>query len=100
MNTNTLKTSSPCRLAMAYVILLLTALVAGVTYAQFAPGCSFSDGRCMYNVQLGHQGQCDKRAVTAGGGDCCDAIQSQVTGLTNDVSTLKSQVSVITHTTK
>ena len=48
----------------------------------------------MYNVQLGHQGQCDKRAVTSGGGDCCDTIQSQVTGLTSDVNTLKSQVSV------
>ena len=79
---------------MAYVIPLLTSLVVGVTCAQFAPGCSFTDGQCMYNVQLGHQGQCDKRAVTSGGGECCDTIQRQVTGLTSDVNTLKSQVSV------
>ena len=81
---------------MASVILLFASLTAGVTCAQFAPGCSFTDGRCMYNVQLGHQGQCDKRAVASGGGECCDAIQSQVTGLSNDVNTLKLQVSVIT----
>ncbi|KAK7089539.1 hypothetical protein V1264_024350 [Littorina saxatilis] len=80
---------------MARVIMLMTSLVVGVTYGQFNPGCSFNDGHCMYNVQLGHAGQCDKRAVTSDGGACCDALNTQVTGLTNDVNTLISQVSYL-----
>lgn len=80
---------------MSFVILLVTSLVAGVTQAQFTPGCSFSAGQCMYNVQLGHQGQCDVARAVTSSGDCCAALQGQVTSLTGDVDTLKSQMATL-----
>jgi hypothetical protein len=39
------------------------------TFAQltFDPGCSFSNGQCIYNVKLGHEGQCDVAGKRAAG---------------------------------
>ena len=38
---------------------LLFSLVATFTNVySFDPGCSFFNGQCVYNVKLGHEGQC------------------------------------------
>ena len=55
-------------MAPAWVlVLVLVGLSAGTVDGQgFDPGCSFSNGQCIYNVKLGHEQQCDspKRFVT------------------------------------
>ena len=33
----------------------------------FDPGCSFSGGQCVYDVKLGHKGQCDAATRATGG---------------------------------
>ncbi|KAL8570302.1 hypothetical protein ACOMHN_011323 [Nucella lapillus] len=76
---------------MAFVTMVVTSWLLSVAGAEFSPGCSFSAGQCQYNVQLGHQGSCD----TSGGSHCCDAIRGQVSGLADDVGTLKSQMSTL-----
>ncbi|PVD34349.1 hypothetical protein C0Q70_05620 [Pomacea canaliculata] len=82
---------------MAWAWLIVAPLVVTLTSAQFTPGCSFSNGQCLYNVQLGHLGQCDQQIASGStaGNQCCENLQSQVNGLASDVSVLKAQVSTL-----
>ncbi|XP_062612115.1 uncharacterized protein LOC134273914 [Saccostrea cucullata] len=76
-------------------------LFVGCIKSQFQPGCSFSNGQCIYNVKLGHAQTCD----AAGGSDqvshsssdgcSCDDIHkvgSDVTSLRTTVSDLQRAV--------
>lgn len=90
-----LRTAERCNcLLMAWAWLIVAPLVVTLTSAQFTPGCSFSNGQCLYNVQLGHLGQCDQQIASGStaGNQCCENLQSQVNGLASDVSVLKAQV--------
>lgn len=82
---------------MAWAWLIVAPLVVTLTSAQFTPGCSFSNGQCLYNVQLGHLGQCDQQIASGStaGNQCCENLQSQVNGLASDVSVLKAQMSTL-----
>lgn len=51
--------------------LLVFCLHRALGRQSFDPGCSFSNGQCVYNVKLGHETQCDtagKRATADGTG--------------------------------
>ncbi|KAL4225846.1 MAM domain [Mactra antiquata] len=71
----------------------------------FDPGCSFSNGQCIYNVKLGHEGQCDsagKRATTdataqpSTSGSSSSGLQScsckDIDGLNANMNTLWSSI--------
>ena len=46
---------------------LLFSIVSTFTNVySFDPGCSFFNGQCVYNVKLGHEGQCDHSKRAAG----------------------------------
>jgi len=56
-------------------------LTFGTAAGQFDPGCSFADGQCMYNIKLGHEGQCDtpvKRANSQTAGSTASTTDFQV----------------------
>lgn len=70
----------------------------GNVETQFQPGCSFSNGQCIYNVKLGQAQSCDaidgssqsgSSAHSSSGGCSCDEIQH----VGNDVTSLRTTVS-------
>ncbi|OWF37289.1 Enteropeptidase [Mizuhopecten yessoensis] len=87
-------------MATVQCAVLVLFLVLHVVNSAFTPGCSFFNGQCVYNVKLGHEGQCDsvQHAASAApsasghldGGDCtCNDVQVAK----NDLATLQGTVS-------
>lgn len=76
----------------------------GFVKSQFQPGCSFSNGQCIYNVKLGQSQSCDAiggsdhsaaSTHSSSGGCSCDDIHkvgSDVTSLQTTVADLQNAV--------
>ncbi|XP_071087706.1 uncharacterized protein [Haliotis cracherodii] len=81
---------------MAWLVLATTTLLLSSSLAVFEPGCSFMNNQCVYNVKLGHEGQCDaqRTATTTGGGTdtCCNAVQGNMKNLQGVVDELVKQM--------
>lgn len=77
---------------------MLLVFILPFVSAAFTPSCSFFNGQCVYNVKLGHSGQCD--SVQSGGGDSGssghltggDCTCNDVTVAKNDLSSLQGTV--------
>ncbi|XP_061164318.1 MAM and LDL-receptor class A domain-containing protein 1-like [Saccostrea echinata] len=79
-------------------------LFVGCIKSQFQPGCSFSNGQCIYNVKLGHAQTCDAAGSSgqasttthsSSNGCSCDDIHkvgTDVTSLRTTVSDLQKAV--------
>ena len=46
--------------------LLFSIVTTFINVYSFDPGCSFFNGQCVYNVKLGHEGQCGHSTRAAG----------------------------------
>lgn len=74
------------------LILVILPFIATTNAQQFAPGCSFFNGQCVYNVKLGRQQNCNggtglnPRALD--GGCSCD----DVTKVATDLNILQSRL--------
>ncbi|XP_046551430.1 MAM and LDL-receptor class A domain-containing protein 1-like [Haliotis rubra] len=81
---------------MALLVWGVTLLLLSSSLAVFEPGCSFMNNQCVYNVKLGHEGQCDtqRTATTTGGGsdNCCNAVQGNMNNLQGVVDDLVKQM--------
>ena len=55
-----------------YIIVLIS--LASCASSQFTPGCSFFNGQCVYNIQMGQEQQ-------------CDSVGSATTGASQSVTT-------------
>lgn len=87
---------------MLHAVLILTCSIYFVTSQTFDPGCSFSNGQCIYNVKLGHEGQCDsagKRAVSDGSSTSSSGFQScsckDVESLQSNVNSLMTSMTTL-----
>ncbi|XP_067661613.1 uncharacterized protein [Haliotis asinina] len=81
---------------MALLVWGATLLLLSSSLAVFEPGCSFMNNQCVYNVKLGHEGQCDtqRTATSTGGGadTCCNAVQGTMNNLQGVVDDLVKQM--------
>ncbi|XP_053377463.1 MAM and LDL-receptor class A domain-containing protein 2-like [Mercenaria mercenaria] len=60
-------------------VFLLLLCLCRLSVQTFDPGCSFSNGQCIYNVKLGHESQCDaagKRATSDGSSTSSPGFQA------------------------
>ncbi|WAR04743.1 hypothetical protein MAR_020112 [Mya arenaria] len=88
-------------------VLTVTAWISTVTSQTFDPGCSFFNGQCVYNVKLGHSGQCDSvssrattdTSTTGSGSGSTTGFQScsckDIDALNNDIATLNTNMNTL-----